>query len=284
MMYDSRNIHVMVELVSKCSGILLKHPNPELTILLDIPFQIGWNRLESILASLYRAGAQMGWKLKNPLFKLDVVIKQIRGYDYNQIPDVEFYFDSTRYFENCESIYLDGFSSLNFSKEEDEEIHTYSNVVLGGTFDRLHSGHKILLTMAAYICTSRLVVGVSDYTQERLAKKKYFQYMQSLDQRVASVYEFLKEIKVGIEYQVVPIYDDFGPTRSDPNLDALVGSKETAKGCDKVNELRLENGLSQLCIHLVDCVSVENATTADFTNKESSSEIRRFLAENLNKV
>lgn len=32
---------------------------------------------------------------------------------------------------------------------------------LGGTFDHLHGGHKILLTMAAWITDKRLVVGLT---------------------------------------------------------------------------------------------------------------------------
>lgn len=37
----------------------------------------------------------------------------------------------------------------------------YDNVVLGGTFDYLHAGHKVLLTMACCFTLKRLVVGVS---------------------------------------------------------------------------------------------------------------------------
>lgn len=37
----------------------------------------------------------------------------------------------------------------------------YPVVALGGTFDHLHAGHKILLTMACSLCSQRLVVGVS---------------------------------------------------------------------------------------------------------------------------
>lgn len=37
-----------------------------------------------------------------------------------------------------------------------------SNVVLGGTFDRLHMGHKLLLTEAVIRASERLVVGVTD--------------------------------------------------------------------------------------------------------------------------
>lgn len=43
-----------------------------------------------------------------------------------------------------------------------QDLRTYKNVVLGGTFDRLHNGHKILLSQAALRCTERLTVGVTD--------------------------------------------------------------------------------------------------------------------------
>lgn len=38
----------------------------------------------------------------------------------------------------------------------------HKRVVLGGTFDRLHNGHKILLSTAALNCTKKLTVGVTD--------------------------------------------------------------------------------------------------------------------------
>jgi phosphopantetheine adenylyltransferase/dephospho-CoA kinase len=42
------------------------------------------------------------------------------------------------------------------------ESKLFENVVLGGTFDRLHNGHKILLSTAALKCTKKLTVGVTD--------------------------------------------------------------------------------------------------------------------------
>lgn len=44
----------------------------------------------------------------------------------------------------------------------EENEPKYNSVVLGGTFDRLHVGHKILLSEAALRARKRLVVGVTD--------------------------------------------------------------------------------------------------------------------------
>ncbi|EGT39005.1 hypothetical protein CAEBREN_14468 [Caenorhabditis brenneri] len=38
----------------------------------------------------------------------------------------------------------------------------YKKVVLGGTFDRLHNGHKVLLNKAAELASEEIVVGVTD--------------------------------------------------------------------------------------------------------------------------
>jgi len=43
-----------------------------------------------------------------------------------------------------------------------QDIKVYKNVVLGGTFDRLHNGHKIMLSEAVLYCTEKLTVGVTD--------------------------------------------------------------------------------------------------------------------------
>ena len=37
----------------------------------------------------------------------------------------------------------------------------YPVVALGGTFDHLHAGHKILLSMGAWIASEKLIVGIT---------------------------------------------------------------------------------------------------------------------------
>lgn len=43
-----------------------------------------------------------------------------------------------------------------------EPVKKYGYVALGGTFDRLHNGHKILLSQAALRSSKHVTVGVTD--------------------------------------------------------------------------------------------------------------------------
>jgi phosphopantetheine adenylyltransferase len=36
--------------------------------------------------------------------------------------------------------------------------------------------------------------------------------------RMCSVEDFLQDIDPGLQYDIVPIYDPFGPTKEDPNM------------------------------------------------------------------
>jgi pantetheine-phosphate adenylyltransferase len=106
----------------------------------------------------------------------------------------------------------------------------FQRVAVGGTFDHLHAGHKILLTMTALLAKQSMVVGVTDDCM--LVKKKHRELIASTQQRVEFVKEYLYKVKRSITYVVVPIKDPFGPTVTDPTIDALVVSKETLKGGD----------------------------------------------------
>ncbi len=54
--------------------------------------------------------------------------------------------------------------------------------------------------------------------------------LQPLYERINIAREFLELFKPGLEYYVVPITDVAGPTGWDPNVQAIVVSKETLNG------------------------------------------------------
>jgi phosphopantetheine adenylyltransferase len=85
--------------------------------------------------------------------------------------------------------------------------------------------------MAAFLTQNKLTVGVMDAPIERLQKKRAYEFMESLDLRINNVEAFLENVNRNLEYHVIPIYDDYGPTVTDASIQALVGSLETYNGC-----------------------------------------------------
>ncbi|KAL2610798.1 hypothetical protein R1flu_022490 [Riccia fluitans] len=150
------------------------------------------------------------------------------------------------------------------------ELSSYKAVVLGGTFDRLHDGHRLLLKAAADAAKERVLVGISDGPM--LEKKELKHFIQPLEVRKKAVEVYLKSIKPTLEVQTEAIFDAFGPSIVDKGLDAIVVSKETIAGGEAVNRRRKERGLSQLKVIVVDLVLNSDG---DGEEKLSSTELRR---------
>ena len=94
----------------------------------------------------------------------------------------------------------------------------YEDVCVGGTFDYMHVGHKLLLSLAAYSASRRLVVGVSD--APLLKKKVLRELMQPVELRMALVDDFLHSIKPSVAYDLSALQDGYGPAISDAALRA----------------------------------------------------------------
>ncbi|KAL1137624.1 hypothetical protein AAG570_009320 [Ranatra chinensis] len=159
---------------------------------------------------------------------------------------------------NCELVAFDyslDLDSDNISEKKvlSSDLRVYDNIVLGGTFDRLHSGHKILLSEAVIRCNKKLTVGVTD--TEMLKTKKLWELIEPCEIRIEKVRHFLEDIEPNLEYDVIPISDMYGPTKSDPSFEMLIVSSETLRGGSKVNELRLKNNLNPLVIHSVELLN-----------------------------
>lgn len=55
-------------------------------------------------------------------------------------------------------------------EEKAEPLETYSDVVVGGTFDRLHGAHRTLLSISCLLANRRFVIGVCD---QAMLKSEY---------------------------------------------------------------------------------------------------------------
>ncbi|XP_063383809.1 bifunctional coenzyme A synthase isoform X1 [Cydia fagiglandana] len=137
----------------------------------------------------------------------------------------------------------------------EEPVKQYEYVALGGTFDRLHNGHKILLSQAVLRSTKHVTVGVTDVNMIQykrfITAKKLFELIEPTETRIKAVLDFLTDINPDLEYNVLPIHDLYGPTKDDPKFQLIVVSEETQRGAQKINEKRQENGLPLLDTYVI---------------------------------
>ncbi|KAG9635089.1 hypothetical protein KCU69_g19760, partial [Aureobasidium melanogenum] len=192
----------------------------------------------------------------------------------------------------------------------------HHHVAVGGTFDHLHIGHKLLLTMTAFSvdqtqAESIVTIGITN--DELLKNKKYAEQLESWSDRQASVHRFLdailnfatadaadpvvEEVKEpgpnghavnvkypnGLNVRCVEIGDPFGPTITEKDISALIISAETRAGGSAVNDKRTENGWAKLDVLEVDVLDAKETSSAtsqqDFEGKLSSTEIRKKHAQ-----
>ncbi|KAM9560620.1 bifunctional coenzyme A synthase isoform 1-T1 [Salvelinus alpinus] len=155
-----------------------------------------------------------------------------------------------------------------------ERMETYSEVVVGGTFDRLHGAHKTLLNISCLLANKRFLIGVCD--QELLKKKVLKELIEPYALRVQRLHEFLQDVKPSLQYEIVPLSDPFGPSVIDPQLQCIVVSEETRRGGEAVNKKRLENGLPGLVLHEIQLLKDAHHTEME-EEKISSSSLRSRL-------
>ncbi|XP_057320755.1 bifunctional coenzyme A synthase [Microplitis mediator] len=161
----------------------------------------------------------------------------------------------------------------------DSNEKIYRNVVLGGTFDRLHNGHKILLSKAILKCSEKLTIGVTDSSM--ITSKILWELIEPCEKRMTALREFLKDVNPNLIYDIVPISDVYGPTKDDPSFEMIVVSEETKRGAAKINELRCQKGLSSLDVEVVHLIEDSHHGKNEETKISSSNHRIRLLGTRL---
>ncbi|AJC71386.1 MAG: phosphopantetheine adenylyltransferase [Thermococcus sp.] len=120
----------------------------------------------------------------------------------------------------------------------------YRKVVVGGTFDRLHLGHKALLRKAFEV-GKYVYVGLT--SDEMIRNKPYADKILPYELRLADLLKFF-EVNGYTNYRVIKINTAIGFADKIKSLEAIVVSEETYKGALIVNRAREEKGLKPLDI------------------------------------
>ncbi|KAL3273238.1 hypothetical protein HHI36_014692 [Cryptolaemus montrouzieri] len=164
----------------------------------------------------------------------------------------------------------------------EEEKRTFKHGVIGGTFDRLHIAHKLLLSELALRTDSKVTIGITD--ENMIQSKVLHELIQDLSTRIENVRNFISDICPDLQYDIVPISDPFGPSIVDPTMDMLIVSRETLRGGHKVNEVRDSKNLPKLYIHSVELIDEPERDPAEEVKISSSTMRMRLLGTLLKPV
>jgi pantetheine-phosphate adenylyltransferase len=119
-------------------------------------------------------------------------------------------------------------------------------VAVGGTFDRLHKGHRKLFEQALKI-GDYLVVGL---TSDEMIDKP----AGTFEDRKGVLERFLGDFP----HEILRIEDPLGPAVSMKDLRYIVVSEETMEGAVEINEKRERKGLAPLVVSVVPMVLAED--------------------------
>ena len=118
----------------------------------------------------------------------------------------------------------------------------YKKIVVGGTFDRLHNGHRYLLSMTKHY-GKRLMIGLcSDEMVKK--RKKDWQKIQSYAQREKTIKDYLKKIK--LPHNITKLEDIYGPAAENADIEAILLTEDTLKNGLEINKVRKKKGLKEL--------------------------------------
>ncbi|CAD6921236.1 unnamed protein product [Tilletia controversa] len=175
----------------------------------------------------------------------------------------------------------------------------HSVVALGGTFDHLHAGHKILLSSACALASRKLIIGItSDSMLRSKAEPALLESIEIRKERVREFCElFVRALRPGattatgekgaLELEIVTLEDVAGPAGSEADLQALVLTEETLAGGKAIAEIREGRGLGSLREYVIGVLGAKGETDLGGVGRDAkelaaakvgSTAIRKWLA------
>ena len=127
-----------------------------------------------------------------------------------------------------------------------EDAYRFQRCLVGGTFDRFHAGHRLLLG-AAERQAAYLEIHI---TSDRMADTKAAN-IESFETRREHLLQWIEQ-HAPRRAVVFELNDAQGPAPNHPTADCIVATPETRGQCEHINDLRTSNDLPPLHIIEVD--------------------------------
>ncbi|MBN1896389.1 MAG: pantetheine-phosphate adenylyltransferase [Candidatus Aenigmarchaeota archaeon] len=132
-----------------------------------------------------------------------------------------------------------------------------SYILVGGTFDSLHKGHRKMIEKAFSLGGKVLVCLTSD---EMVKDKHLSWHIDTYEKRKSKLKDFLMSKKWLSEAEIVKIENPFSEGLR-PGLTHIVISEETRGNAEKINRMRSENRLAPLEIIEIEWELAEDGKT-----------------------
>jgi len=124
--------------------------------------------------------------------------------------------------------------------------------VLGGTFSRLHLGHKKMID-EAFRVADEVIIGL---TTDRYLKAHKYYSAPRYSYRRARLESYLR--KFHGSYEIYPLETKYGNTLNSNDYDFIIVSEETKRTAMEINERRTEAGLNPINIISIPIVLAED--------------------------
>lgn len=160
------------------------------------------------------------------------------------------------------------YSHIETMIENRKRPFRFGTVAVGGTFDRFHAGHRLLLAATAMVADKAIFVGIS--SAKLLQNKNLKERLQSYQERTHAAVSFMELVNPALQITPGPLTDPSIPPlcATEQNFDAIVVSEETISGAHEINRVRQGLGFHPLVIIVVGLLH------HDSTTKLSSSDLR----------